>query len=123
MYQDTNSSSPYGDISVNEMVKNNIPINEDIRRSFLADNDAYAADLNKMISKKSSVHAQPLFASIILFVGIPVIVALTLTGKIEISIGGLIGICAGIYALYLMVGLICNPLFSYLSNIEHGVNF
>lgn len=52
-----------------------------------------------------------------------VIIALFLVGVIDVEVGELIGICVGIYVFYLMLGLICNTLLSYLSNIEHGANF
>lgn len=122
MYE--NTGSPYGELTQNDIMNNNnIPVDQDIRRSFLADNDAYAADLNKLIAKKASIHAQPLFATFVLVIGISVVVSLSVVGTIQISVGGLVGICVGIYLLYLLIGFICNPLFSYLDNIEHGANF
>lgn len=66
---------------------------------------------------------QSLIASIILWIGIPVLVGLTMGNTIDLSGGALGGICAGIYALYLMIAMCCNPLLSYLGKIEHGAKF
>lgn len=103
------------------MQQNNAPVSEDIRQSLIVDD--YAADVNSLIQKKGSYHCRSLISTIILFGGVITILALSLTNTIELTTGALIGICAGIYVFYLMLGLICNPLFSYLNNIEHGMNF
>lgn len=113
-----NSTSPYSD---EVLEQNNAPVEQDIRQSLIADD--YAAEANQLIQKKGSYHCRSLFSTIILFGGIITVLALYLTDNIEITYEALIGICVGIYVFYLMLGLICNPLFSYLNNIEHGMNF
>jgi hypothetical protein len=95
---------------------------KDIRRSFIPD-DGYAADVNQLRQSKSSMHARSLISTIILFGGIITILALYFNYIIDVTPGGIAGICAGFYVFYLMLALICNPLFSYLNNIEHGINF
>lgn len=103
------------------MYTNNMPVSQDIRRSFLADD--YAAEANQLISRKGSKHVRSLISTIILFGGIITFVALYFTQQIELSPAGIGGICAGFYVFYLLLGLVCNPLFSYLGHIDHGSNF
>ena len=96
-----------------------IPVQQDIRQSY----GAYAADANPLVQKAPSRHIRSLIATLILFSGIGTMMGLAFSGQIYISLGGLIGACVGIYIFYLMLALICNPLFSYFSNVEHGMNF
>jgi hypothetical protein len=58
-----------------------------------------------------------------LWIGVPVIAVLSVQDAIRLSPGALGGICAGIYAFYLILALCCNSLLSYLSKIEHGGKF
>lgn len=58
-----------------------------------------------------------------LWIGIPVIVVLSVQNSIQLSPGALGGICAGIYAFYLILAMCCNSLLSYLNKIEHGAKF
>ena len=53
-------------------------------------------------------------ASLILLGGDATILNLYFTGGMYLEIGILIGICVRIYILYLLVGLIKNPFFTYL---------
>lgn len=64
-----------------------------------------------------------LISSIILVGGIVTFVVLYFTQAVELSAAGIGGICAGFYLFYLLLGLACNPLFSYLGHIDHGANF
>lgn len=68
------SPSPYPDSPPGQTYQNNMPVSQDIRRSFMA--DEYAVDANRLISKKGSKHIRSLFASIILFGGIATFVTL-----------------------------------------------
>ncbi len=90
----------------------------DVRQS-----QSYAADTNKLKDKKTSYHVKSLIATFFLWVGIPLMVALALTKAINVSAGGLAGICIGFYAFYLILAMCCNPLFSYLNHIQHGARF
>lgn len=94
-----------------------LPVSQDIRRSFLPENDDYAAESNKLISKQSSMHVRSLFATLIFLIGVPLMIALTFTDVIQVSEGALIGICVAIYVFYLILGFCCNPLFQYLSQM------
>lgn len=69
------------------------------------------------------MHIRSLIASVLLIAGLGTILALFFVGVIQLDIGALIGICVGIYLFYLLLSLCCNPTLSYLSNIEHGMNF
>lgn len=62
-------------------------------------------------------------ATIILVVGIVTFVILYINGNIDVTEGGIIGICVGIYLFYLLLALACNPLFGYLGNINAGESF
>ena len=42
------------------------------------------------------------------------------TGSLEMSEGAVIGICLGVYAVYLVFVLFQNPLFSYLNSVLYG---
>lgn len=59
----------------------------------------------------------------ILWIAIPIIVVLSVQKTIQLSAGALGGICAGIYAFYLILAMCCNSLLSYLNKIEHGNRF
>lgn len=96
----------------------NLPPESDIRQS-----QSYAADVNQLKEKKTSYHVKSLIGTFFLWVGIPVVVAITVSKMADLSVGASAGICAGIYALYLILALCCNPLFSYLNNVEHGGKF
>lgn len=111
-----NGSNPYAKTG------DGLPIDQDIRRSFLGD-DNYAVDANQLVAKKNSWHIRSLISTIILIGGIVTFVLLYINLVIDVSIGGLIGICAGVYVFYLILALACNPLLAYLGHIEHGVNF
>ncbi len=89
---------------------------DDIRRSFLAEND-YAAETNQLISKKHSWHVRSLISTFFLVGGIATFVALSLTDVIQVSIGELVGICVGFYLFYLILSLCKNTMLSYLGNI------
>lgn len=89
---------------------------DDIRRSFLAEND-YAAETNQLISKKHSWHVRSLISTFFLVGGIATFVALSLTYVIQVSIGELVGICVGFYLFYLILSLCKNTMLSYLGNI------
>lgn len=58
-----------------------------------------------------------LIASFILVVGLSTVLGLYFGGIFDIEMGGLIGICVGIYLFYLILGLCANPLLAYLKNI------
>lgn len=60
----------------------NAPVNQDIRQSLLPDD--YAADVNSLVQKKGSYHVRSLISTLILFGGIITILALDLTGQIEL---------------------------------------
>jgi hypothetical protein len=85
--------------------------------------NSYAADLNPLNEKKQSYHVKSLISCIILWVAVPIIIILTVVKKIDLTPGAVGGICAGIYAFYLLLSMCCNPLFNYLSNIQHGQKF
>jgi hypothetical protein len=91
-------------------------VKDDIRRSFLAEND-YAAETNQLISKKHSWHVRSLISTFFLVGGIATFVALSLTDVIQVSIGELVGICVGFYLFYLILSLCKNTMLSYLGNI------
>ena len=101
---------------------NKQPVGQDIRQSYIPD-DGYAAEANPLIEKKASNHIRSLIATFILFGGEGTVVGLFFGGVLEVDPGALGGICGGIYALYLILSLCCNPLFSYFGNVEHGSNF
>jgi hypothetical protein len=61
-----------------------------------------------------------LIATILLIIGEGTGLVLQFVTKVDLSSGALVGIYAGSYALYLLVGLVCNPLGSYLNNINAG---
>lgn len=98
------------------------PISQDVRNTY-GNNDDFAADLNPLLEKNKSKHVRSLIATLILIAGEGTILPLYFTGVIDIELGALIGICIGIYLFYLCLGLCCNPLLSYLGNVEHGANF
>ena len=39
------------------------------------------------------------------------------------EVGPFIAACSGVYLLYIITALCCNPLFAYFSNVEEGANF
>lgn len=59
----------------------------------------------------------------ILWIGVPVIVVLSIQRTIQLTPGALGGICAGIYIFYLILAMCCNSLLTYLNQIEHGARF
>ena len=109
---------------MNEQIYQNLdklPVAQDIRQSY--NPDAYAADSNPLLEKKPSKHIRSLTATFFLVAGEATFLSLYFTGVLDVDIGGLIGICVGVYVFYLMLALCCNPLFSYFNNVEHGSNF
>lgn len=86
-------------------------------------NSEFAEDLNKLKPKESSCHCQSLWATILLLGGEATGLILYFKSDVDLSTDALIGICVGSYLLYLIVGLCCNPLREYLSNIDRGENF
>ena len=56
-------------------------------------------------------------ASLIMWFGIAVVIVLFFQKVIDVSVGGVAGICVGIYLFYLLLAMCCNPIFKYLENI------
>ena len=94
----------------------NTSAENDIRQSF-------AADLNPLNEKKTSYHVKSLIATLFVWIGVPVIAVCATQRVIDLSSGAIIGICVGFYLFYLLLSMCCNPLFKYLSNIQHGNKF
>ena len=64
-----------------------------------------------------------MIATLTFFIGEITTLVLYSNNSLQVEGGELFGICFGIYVFYLLLGLLFNPLLSYLSNIEHGSNF
>ena len=60
-----------------------MPVSQDVRRSFLADD--YAADSNRLISKKGSKHVRALISTIILVGGLITTLVLYLTKSADLT--------------------------------------
>jgi hypothetical protein len=102
----------------NNFVPNNynVTVDQDIRAS-------YAADKNQLHEVGSSCHIRSLIATIFLVAGIVTGICIYFLSPGTLSVGGLVGILVGSYIFYLMLACICNDLYSYLSHIEHGLQF
>jgi hypothetical protein len=102
----------------NNFVPNNynVTVDQDIRAS-------YGADRNRLHEVTPSRHIRSLIATIFLIGGFVTGLCIYSLSPGTLSVGGLIGILVGSYIFYLMLACICNDLYSYLSHIEHGLQF
>ena len=73
-FNPSDSPSPYGEITSEQIYNNKTPVSQDIRRSYIPDD--YAIEANKLIAKKSSKHIRPLCSTFILVIGLAIILGL-----------------------------------------------
>lgn len=99
------------------------PMNEDVPPQQMANNQydqGFASDVNKLKQEESSCHCQSFVASILLVGGIVTGLVLFFFTDAGLSVGAVVGICVGSYAVYLLVACCFNTLGSYLGNIDRG---
>ena len=91
-------------------------VDQDIRASF-------GADRNKLQATGSSKHISSLIATILLAAGLTVGSVLYATKPGTLTVGEFVAIIVSSYILYLIIACACNDLYSYLSHVDHGLQF
>jgi uncharacterized membrane protein YraQ (UPF0718 family) len=71
----------------------------------------------------SSKHIRELIATLLLIGGFAGGLCVYFLKPGTLSLGEMIGILIASYVVYLLLACICNDLYSYMSNIEHGMLF
>jgi hypothetical protein len=116
-------SSPYEQMDVPQIHYQNGNEGYTPNQNYANQNVEFAQDVNRLKEEKSSIHCQALVATLLLIAGLVTGLVVYFYTDVQLSVGALIGICAGTYLLYLIVGCCCNSLGSYLGNIDRGENF
>jgi hypothetical protein len=93
-----------------------VAVDKDIRASF-------GADRNQLQVVSPSRHIRSLIATLLLIAGFAAGLCVYYLDPGALSVGELVGILVASYVFYLLLACICNDLYSYLSNIEHGSHF